>query len=340
MKHPYFHKAVMHAYDQLVPTGEMPNYFIYFTLDPAEIDVNIHPTKTEIKFENEQSIWQILVAAIRESLAKSNAIPTIDFDMSDSIEIPVYNPSADRPPVSMPQFHVNTEYNPFKDTSTYKREEFDWTKLYDNFEEGRASVQTETNKNDNLFKDVSGTYTQYKNRYILTALKSGLALIDQHRAHIRILYDQYITNLHQRKGTSQQMLFPEIVNFTAAESTMLPTVLDELRYIGFDLTDLGNDTYSINGIPAGTENLDAATLVKDAVNHVIESGCKANDEICEAIALSLAKAAAIRPGKVLSTEEMNHLIATLFSSPSPTYTPDGKLILSLLTDDELEKRFK
>lgn len=354
MKHPYFHKAVMYAYDQLIPTGDMPNYFIYFTLDPASIDVNIHPTKTEIKFENEQSIWQILVAAIRESLAKSNAIPTIDFDTRDAIDIPVYNPSVDNKQVRAPQVQINKDYNPFQNNTTYKREEFDWMKLYKDFDEERTSVQLEAESetegdtsisqlpvvDNTLFKDTTTSSFQYKGRYIITVLKSGLAFIDQYRAHVRILYDQYIANIRQRRGVSQQLLFPEIITFTASEATLLPSVLDELRYIGFDLNSLGNDTYSVNGQPAGTENLDVATLVKDAVNHVIETGCKANDEICEAIALSLAKSAAIRPGKQMSTDELEHLIASLFSSSSPTYTPDGKVIISLMTDDELEKRFK
>jgi DNA mismatch repair protein MutL len=343
MKHPYFHKAVMYAYDRLLPAGDTPNYFIYFTLDPASIDVNIHPVKTEIKFENEQPIWQILVAAIRESLAKSHAIPMIDFDTRDAIDIPVYNPSAEMKPVHTPQVHVNTDYNPF--TVPYERKEFDWTKIYKEFDEERASVQTEAaqtkgqSQQETLFGEFAGTCYQYKGRYIVTAIKSGLALIDQHRAHIRILYDQYVSNIQRKKGASQQLLFPEMVTFTAAEAAMLPSLSDDLHYIGFDLNNLGNNTYSINGIPAGMENLNPPALVKDAVNHAIETGTKAHEEMAEAIALSLAKAAAIRPNKKLSSEETDHIIASLFSSSSPTYTPDGKCILSILSDDELDKRF-
>ncbi|MDR1623588.1 MAG: DNA mismatch repair endonuclease MutL [Tannerellaceae bacterium] len=343
MKHPYFHKAVMYAYDRLVPAGDTPNYFIYFTLDPASIDVNIHPVKTEIKFENEQPIWQILVAAIRESLAKSHAIPMIDFDTRDAIDIPVYNPAEERKPVHIPQVHVNTDYNPF--TALYERAEFDWTKIYKDFDEDRASLQTEAAQTQEqphremLFGESAGTCYQYKGRYIITAIKSGLALIDQHRAHIRILYDQYVSNIRQRQGASQQLLFPEMVTFTAAEAAMLPSLSDDLHYIGFDLNNLGNNTYSINGIPAGMENLNPPALLKDAVNHAIETGTKAHEEMAEAMALSLAKVAAIRPNKKLSGEEIDHMIASLFSSSSSTYTPDGKCILYILSDDELDKRF-
>ena len=354
MKHPYFHKAVMQAYEQLIPAGEQPNYFIYFTLDPATIDVNIHPTKTEIKFENEQPIWQILMAATREALAKSSAIPTIDFDVEDAIDIPVYNPVKEAAPYKAPCVQVNSGYNPFE-TSSYKKPEFDWSKLYNDFEGDRNAIRQGAeltgsflapdlsepaieadevvvqDTSGSLFNDVSNPCYQYKGKYIITSLKSGLALIDQHRAHVRILFDQYITNIRQQRGASQQVLFPEIVEFTAGEATVLPTLLEDMRFIGFDLTNLGNNSYAINGLPAGVENLDPVSLIRNMVDRVIDTGCEVHEEICDSLALSLAKAAAIRPGKILSGEEMDNL---------SNLTPDGKTIISKLTDEELEKRFK
>lgn len=356
MKHPYFHKAIMQAYEQLIPAGDMPNYFVYFTLDPSSIDVNIHPTKTEIKFENEQPIWQILMAATREALAKSSAIPTIDFDVEDAIDIPVYNPVKKSEPSTYkaPKVQVDSSYNPF-DTTSYKKPEFDWSKLYQGFENDRVAAQLESesfedapieelpaeaSNPENLFTEVSNPCYQYKGRYIVTSLKSGLAIIDQHRAHVRILFDQYLSNIRQQQGVSQQVLFPEIVEFTAAEAAVLPSLLEDLRFVGFDLSNLGNDNYAINGLPAGIENLDPVNLVKDIVDRAIETGCEVHEKICEAIALSLAKAAAIRPGKSLSLEEMDHLIASLFSCPDSNLTPDGKTIISMLTDEELERRFK
>ena len=361
MKHPYFHKAVMQAYEQLIPQGEQPNYFIYFTLDPTTIDVNIHPTKTEIKFENEQPIWQILMAATREALAKSSAIPSIDFDVEDSIDIPVYNPVKETGNYKAPRVQVDSGYNPF-DTSSYKKPEFDWSKLYQDFEEDRSAIQSEPDISElpsggdsisvgldeivepgtpaPLFNNVSNPCYQYKGRYIITSLKSGLALIDQYRAHVRILFDQYLMNIRQQKGASQQLLFPEIAEFTAAEAAVLPSLLEDMRFIGFDLTHLGNNSYAINGLPAGIENLDTVALVRDMVDRTIETGCEVHEEICEALALSLAKAAAIRPGKILSAEEMDNLLASLFSCQDSNLTPDGKTIISMLTDEELEKRFK
>lgn len=363
MKHPYFHKAVMQAYEQLIPAGEQPNYFIYFTLDPATIDVNIHPTKTEIKFENEQPIWQILMAATREALAKSSAIPTIDFDVEDAIDIPVYNPVKEAAPYKAPCVQVNSGYNPFE-TSSYKKPEFDWSKLYNDFEGDRNAIRQGAeltgsflasdiseptieadevvvqDTSGSLFNDVSNPCYQYKGKYIITSLKSGLALIDQHRAHVRILFDQYITNIRQQRGASQQVLFPEIVEFTASEATVLPTLLEDMRFIGFDLTNLGNNSYAINGLPAGVENLNPVSLIRNMVDRVIDTGCEVHEEICDSLALSLAKAAAIRPGKILSGEEMDNLLASLFSCQESNLTPDGKTIISKLTDEELEKRFK
>lgn len=368
MKHPYFHKAIMLAYEQLIPAGEMPNYFIYFTLDPATIDVNIHPTKTEIKFENEQAIWQIVTAVTKEALAKSSAIPSIDFDVEDAIDIPVYNSPKDKTVyTNAPKVQINTDYNPFNSTSSSpsaKRAEFDWEKIYQGFESERAGIAQadlsvsqepeeissemepagveaiEIQSAGTLFTEKFNQYYQYKHKYIITSLKSGLVIIDQHRAHVRILFDQYMANISQQKGVSQKVLFPEIVEFTAAEASVLPVLLDDMYYIGFDLSNLGNNSYAINGLPAGVENQSPVELVKDIVNRAIETGCEVHEEIGEALALSLARRAAIPYGKVLSNEEMDHLMASLFSSSSSNQTPDGKTIITILTEDELEKRFK
>lgn len=368
MKHFYFHKAVMQAYEGLIPSGEQTDYFIYFTLDPATIDVNIHPTKTEIKFENEQSVWQILLSATREALAKSSAIPTLDFGADDMIDIPVYNPAAgaDSSPVEAPSVKVDSSYNPFasfaprKPRSLVGRTDFDWSQLYRGFESDRDAVrrelemmgETTLTKGEEApvpakpascdeIEDLPSAMPcyQYKCRYIVTALKSGLALIDQHRAHVRVLFDRYLDGMTHRRVASQQMLFPEVVELTAAEAEVLTVIMDDLRFVGFDLSDLGNNTYAINGLPTDLENVDSSALIRDIVSQAMETGCEVHEEICEAIALSLANASAIRAGQTLSSEEMDHLVASLFSAPNPNLTPDGKTILSIFTDDELLKRF-
>ena len=370
MKHPYFHKAVMQAYDQLIPAGEMPSYFIYFNLDPSTIDVNIHPTKTEIKFENEQPIWQILLAAVRETLAKSSAIPTIDFDVEGAIDIPVYNPEKKISGNESPKVQIRSEYNPFKRETTPSdtRPSFDWTELYQSFEADRSAVLPDEEVVEKkigsatpiekeiiekplqpaeekvLFANtsvqpVAKPCFQYKNRYLVTTLKSGMAIIDQHRAHLQILFEQYQKSIRQQKAASQQMLFPAIVDFTPAEETILPLLLEDLSYSGFDLSNLGGGSYSINGIPDGMEGVDCVTLLKDIVAKAIETGSKGNEELGDMIAFSMASAQAIPAGKILSSEEMDHLLASLFLCSNMNLTPDGKTILSMLTDDELESRF-
>lgn len=354
MRHPYFHRAVMQAYEPLIPTGETPDYFIYMTLDPSTIDVNIHPTKTEIKFENEQPIWQILSSAVREALGKANAVPTIDFDREGAIDIPVYNPGI-QTAVSPPKIDVNTSYNPFQSTSFSQKSynQQDWEKLYRGFEdEGTLSPDKQMEQADtdiqntsfsdeeDIFSDVANPCFQYKNRYIITPLKSGLVLIDQNRAHIRILYDQYISNIKLKKTASQQVLFPEIVEFTPAEAALLPLLTEQIQWLGFDLSPMGNCCYSVNALPAGVQDRNPVELIKELVNSAVDHDGKLEDGITEKLTLSLAKAAAIRPGKKLTVEEMESIVAALFSSESNNLTPDGKIIMFVLTDDELSKRFK
>ena len=365
MRHPYFHKAVMDAYEQLVPTGEQVSYFLYFDVEPANIDVNIHPTKTEIKFENEQAIWQILSAAIKESLGKFNAVPSIDFDTEGMPDIPAFENSP-YSGLQMPKTTYNPEYNPFNTSSSspsYTRQDAKgWDKFYEGLEQQSSPAsafsypddgdyfveQPQEEQNPTLYgqmeesasAETSAQHYQYKGHYIMTSVKSGLMVIDQHRAHVRILYDRYLSQIASRQGVSQGMLFPDIVQFSASEIPVLQSIMDDLSYLGFELTDLGGGSYAINGVPAGIEGLQPIELVQNMVHTAIEKGCKVKEEIQSMLALSLAKAAAIVQGQVLSNEEMNHLLDELLTSTSPNYTPDGKPVLVVIQEDELEKLFK
>ena len=346
MRHPYFHKAVMDAYEQLVPAGEQVSYFLYFDVEPANIDVNIHPTKTEIKFENEQAIWQILSAAIKESLGKFNAVPSIDFDTEGMPDIPVFEHSP-YSEVQMPKTSYNPEYNPFDATpsspSSYSRPDTrGWDKLYEGLEQtAEPSMDTwYTRSEETSQMETSSQYYQYKGRFILTSVKSGLMVIDQQRAHVRILYDRYLAQIASRQGASQGMLFPDIVQFSASEIPVLESIMEDLSYLGFELTDLGGGSYAINGVPAGIEGLRPTELVQNMVHTALDKGCKVKEEVQSMLALSLAKAASIVTGQVLSNEEMNHLVDSLLTSSSPNYTPDGKTALVVLKEDEIEQLFK
>jgi DNA mismatch repair protein MutL len=366
MRHPYFHKAVMDAYEQLVPAGEQVSYFLYFDVEPANIDVNIHPTKTEIKFENEQAIWQILSAAIKESLGRFNAVPSIDFDTEGMPDIPAFENSP-YSGIQMPKTTYNPEYNPFNTSpsspSSYSRQETKgWDKLYEGLEQHTSSAPTFTYPDDGDYfveqpaeeaaptlygqmgepapVETSSQYYQYKGRFIMTSVKSGLMVIDQQRAHVRILYDRYLSQIASRQGASQGVLFPDIVQFTASEVPVLQGIMDDLSYLGFELTDLGGGSYAINGVPAGIEGLQPTELVQGMVQTALEKGCKVKEEVQSMLALSLAKAASIVTGQVLSNEEMNALVDGLLTSTSPNYTPDGKTALVVIKEDELEKMFK
>lgn len=375
MRHPYFHKAVADAYENLIPAGEQVSYFIYMEVDPANIDVNIHPTKTEIKFDNEQAIWQILSAAVKETLGRFNAVPSIDFDTEGMPEIPAFEASPYEG-VRPPSTSLDPSYNPFNVSSATPPSSYspssrgrhtatEWEPLFQGLDKKAAVTPDwdtpaqsfpaeeweqpeETPAAPSLYGAESGEnvmeksaqHYQYKGCYILTSVKSGLMIIDQHRAHVRILYDRYMEQISMRKHASQRMLFPDMVHFSPAEIPVLESIMEDLQSLGFDLSNLGGGSYSINGVPAGIEGLNPEKLVGDMVQTAIEKGCKVKEEVQSMLALSLAKAAAIVPGQVLTNEEMNNLVDELFALATPNYTPDGKTVLSLLKEDDLEKMFK
>ena len=339
MRHPYFNRAITLAFEPFIPSGDMPNYFLYLTVDPSSIDVNIHPTKTEIKFENEQALWHIISTAVKEAIAIS--VPGLEFDREGAIEMPVYNDK--RAPVEPPRIQIRSDYNPFRETNTQTYKKVDWEKLYEKSHDSGTrnesqplfdECKTKTPAKDHLFN-----LLQYKGKYLIVALQSGLTLVNQRRAHIRILFDEYTCRMEQRQGVSQGLLFPEIISFTPKEATVLPCLLDDLAFIGFDLADLGNNAYSINGIPAGLENIDMVETLQDMVSKALETGCEIKEEVAESLALTLAKKAAISSTKILSEEESTDLLTKLFASPSPNYTPDGKIIALIITEEELSKRF-
>ena len=374
MRHPYFHKAVADAYEHLIPTGEQVSYFIYFDVDPANIDVNIHPTKTEIKFENEQAIWQILSAAVKETLGRFNAVPSIDFDTEGMPDIPAID-MAGSFGGGAPVTSYDPTYNPFNQSSSIVppssyssagKKKTEWEPFYQGLErherqtddtipaftddmvfsgkyhetEDTAEPTIYDEHPDTVITEKAAQHYQYKGTYILTSVKSGLMIIDQHRAHVRILYDKYMDQIQKHVGLSQRMLFPDMIHFSPSEVPVLEEIMDDLTSLGFELSPLGGGTYSINGVPADIEGLNPEQLITNIVHSAIEKGCKVKEEVQSIIALSMARASAIVAGQVLSNNEMNALVDGLFSAPSPNYTPDGKTVLALMNDDDIEKLFR
>jgi len=345
MKHPYFHKAVAQAYDRLIPAGAHVPYFIYFEVNPADIDVNIHPTKTEIKFENEQPIWQILTAAVHDAIGQFCEIPQIDFDTEGKPEIPVYDPTQSGPTSLTSRTSVpSPSYNPFR-----QKPSTDWQRLY----EGLPSSEEKTQPAPSLFEeptdntpqsmannqDISPLHYQYKGRYVMTAVKSGLMVIDQHRADVRIRYERYMRQLADAPSQTQRLLFPETADLTPAESALMPDLLPALTAVGFDLTPLGPVSYAVAGVPADIEGVNPVGLLHDiladAADHspLISHLSSLNSQL----ALTLARKAAISYGEVLSNDEMDTLVNHLFACSDVNHTPDGKTILSILPQQDIER---
>ncbi len=342
MKHPYFSKAVMTPFERLVPQGEQVPYFIYFDVPASDIDVNIHPTKTEIKFENEQVIWQILSAAVKEAVGKFNDIPSIDFDVSGKPDIPVYNP--DNTSVRKPEVRTNPQYNPFNNPENRRATSLpQWEDLYQaaRHDEGQQTRLFDDNddmgSHAEIIAEKSPSHYQYKGRLIMTAVKSGLMLIDQHRAHLRILFEEYLEKMRNHKWHSQGMLFPEIIKLSLADGEVMRQILPELSELGFSLTDLGGGSFSVDGIPAGIEGLDATTMLPHLLEIAKENTGRPKDEVDTALALALAKASAIPQGQVLGNEEMESLVNRLFTCSNVNLTPDGNPILCILPQEEIDR---
>jgi DNA mismatch repair protein MutL len=379
MRHPYLHKAVMESYDNILQPDTIPAYFIFLEVDPQIVDVNIHPTKTEIKFEDERAIWQILSAAIRESLGKFGMMPSIDFDTTDQVHIPVSNNNGE---VVQPTVEVNPFYNPFEqeaqqtaasnynigaggNTQTFqsKASAAGWENLYsDNksdelpdfsdlanseiekqeapFEEPQEPVQ-QTFLSSSNGEEATNTsrFFQLKNRYILTSVKSGLMMIDQKRAHERIVFEGFIRTLQSGASLSQKSLFPEELSFGPQEMAMINELKPDLMTLGLELEQANDETFRVLSTPAGLENVSAAQLVDGILTDFRDGEVDLQKEVTEQIATSMAQRAAVPYGKALSSLEMSELFDQLFACQVPNFSPSGKTIISIIDLEEMQKRF-
>jgi DNA mismatch repair protein MutL len=435
MRHPYFQKAVLHCYEELIPADHQPNFFLNFEVDASTIDVNIHPTKSEIKFENEAPIWQILVAAIKEAMGKFNVVPSIDFDQTDAIDIPAFHPSEshDFNPVR------DESYNPFAPSAATAESESaaatgdastdnlmasgfnsqssamnDWDKLYAGFSADTehsndvitpahfapdpsyspfnepldiddlplAGSQSALNKSlhvtgqsslngpqsapsragkpfasalnafgDATFVEPSVATTpelpemadndsigflQLKNKYIIMPSHSGLMVIDRHRAHVKVLFEQYIKS--ELNPESQQVLFPETLTLTPALNVVLENMLDTVTNFGFNLSYLGDNTWAVNGVPASIDKLNPVEILSQMVDGVANETTLPDSGMRQRVALSMAYATAITPGRQLSEAEAEALLSSFLSLPDPAYTPDGLATFTTITYAEITRR--
>ncbi|MEE4196583.1 MAG: DNA mismatch repair endonuclease MutL [Bacteroidales bacterium] len=353
MKNPYLNKAILNAYEQILPPDTIPSYFLYLEADPATIDVNIHPTKTEIKFENQQAIWQILHASVKESLGKNNIVPSIDFNQEESFDIPVMSKDTK---ISTPKIEVDPTYNPFNNDFTHKGQKSakqslekdnltHWETLYQDFEKNNQqdsdfsfvskldtqSSFTENTRDENVF--------HFKNKYILTPIKSGLMIIDQKKAHERILFEKFLQSLQSDTAVTQKSLFPKTIELDAKDHQLLLNLKDEMTALGFDIDDFGGYAIVVNGMPADAANQEPEQIIDKFLHEYLNGETDIKQKNRESIARALAKASAISSNQPLTSQEMREIIDMLFACEQPNYSPFGKKIVTIIQTEEIEKRF-
>ena len=375
MRHPYFAKAVQTAYERLIPDGEQVPFFLNLEVAPEKIDVNIHPTKTEIKFEDETPIWQILLAAVREALGKHGVVPSLEFNTEGRPDIPVFTPGGNDVPA--PQIEVNPDYNPFATSPSYlsgkgggaggssytynnkpavdrhwqnayaaafpDKKETDFGEMPDMPADQDAPAaqmfQSLPSEEQGEMKKSETDYFQFRGQYIITPVKSGLMLIDQHRAHVRILYDRFMARFADKPSVTQRLLFPQRLTLPPSEAVAFEKMMQDLQSVGFEVSSLGGGDFSVLGTPAGTEGLDASELLQDILQETLDGKSDAADGIRHRIALTLARRAAMPVGEYLSGAEMSALVDQLFSTGTPNFTPDGQTVLVILAVENIEKLF-
>lgn len=350
IRHGYLHKAVVQAYEKILPSGTVPSYFIFLTVPPESIDVNIHPTKTEVKFEDEQAIWQILHASVREGLGKFNIIPSLDFETDSGIEIPVLQKNTE---IRVPEAQINPDYNPFEKEHLQKRdvkyasslhssELLNWEKVYTGFEKAKEVEKQEHQlfQVDSRMDRISGEFIQVKGRFIATPVKSGLMIIDQKRAHERILYEHYLKGFKNRQPVAQQELFPRQIVLPSDEYHFLLPMLPDLLSVGIDLRDFGNGSVVLYGCPPEWKGSEPEEMVRMFVHAMREEEGNPLYTGYEKIAEGLAKSGAIPYGKELSPEEMNLITDQLFACSNPSFSFDGRPVLTIITLEEIERRFR
>ena len=344
MRHPYFHKAVMSAYEGLVPEGDQPSYFLFLNVPPDTIDVNIHPTKTEIKFQDEQVIWKILMAAVKETVGRFEEMPTIDFNTADMPDIPIYDASR---PVTQPKVSYNPDFNPFagsrSESAQTRTNRENWSKLYGDV------IERKVNDGGIPFTPMSETFVkleeeqlkpyQYADRYILVPQEQGLMIIDQHRAHVRVLFERFMADARNHNAASQGLLFPEMFQLSATDAATFAELKPRFAALGFDLSDMGRGAIAVQGVPSGMEGQDYERLITDMIADLRINPTQEEERQLESMALAMARKAAIPAGRHLSENEMQELVRTLKSCSMASRTPDGKTVYVIKTDQEISKWF-
>ena len=355
IKSPYLNHAVTAAFEGLLKEKAFPSYFLYLTVDPKSIDINIHPTKTEIQFDDEHALYAILRSSIKHSLGQFNVAPVLDFERDPSLDTPY---DLEKRPAATPQIEVDRNFNPFRNESgsgngfrsSYKKEPGDWEGLYtglksdSNFIDLKEIEFESEEVTGNLFGATKTVETQnstfqLNKKYIISTLKNGMLVIDQHRAHTRILYEELLKSITLSPAVSQQLLFPLILQFNQQEIKLLQGIKDSLEQTGFVFSDIKSDSVEITGVPTTISESEVEILLErllaDFENEVPENNFSQTD----LLAKSLAKSMAVKSGNLLNSTEQQHIVNGLFACKEPSLTPFNKPVFITLQVEELEKKF-
>lgn len=354
IRSPFLHHAIMNAYDGLLRDNNQPSYFLFLEVPPHTIDINIHPTKTEVKFDDEQALYAILRATVKHSLGMFNVAPILDFERDANLDVPYdYKDKS----LGSPTIQVDRSFNPFEpETKKYsglpsyvksKSAQPNWESLYTNLKQDAAEVSLDPFETDlvasKLFDDKpteSQTLIyQFNRKYIINSIKSGLLVIHQNRAHQRILYEQFLTNITIHQASSQQLLFPLEIKFSRDEMQYLKEIQPNLEGIGFAFEKMGVDVLIISGLPAQISESNITEILHDLIYNLHENVPEDSFSLSDSISKFMAKSVAVKSGKYLNTIELENIVNGLFACKEPNVSPFQKPIFITLTTEDLDKRF-
>lgn len=360
IKSSYLNHAVVNAFEGLLEHGSHPSYFLYLDVPPNSIDINIHPTKTEIKFDNEKALYAILRATVKHSLGQYNVTPVLDFDRDATLDTPYDYSKKSSPssPASIPPITVDPTFNPFKTETSYqsepssntsngsssvsyqsnfKKDTSNWEALYTNVEPIAATKQ------EQLFEAQQETETgktfQIQKKYLLSSIKSGVVLINQSLAHQRILYEEFLENITVKEASSQQLLFPVSISFSSSDIEMIYTIKSDLESAGFMFDEFTKESVVIGGIPTSITESQITLILEQLLDDIKLEVPDTSFSHFDVMAKSFAKSLAIKTGTILSIKEQENLVNDLFSCKEPNTSPFGRPTFKTLTLNEIDTIF-
>lgn len=346
VRNPFLNHAIYEAYKELISQQSHPRYFIFLELDPKHIDINIHPTKTEVKFTDDKTVYMLLTSAIKRALGKAGASGSLDFEQETGFNA---EPVSAGKIYTQPQVSYNTSYNPFNSSGSagnqtlQKSNRQNWENLFEGFKTNNTQVETEATQQiiESLKKEaIDFNVFQLNNKYLVTSYNQNVLIVDQQRAHERVVYEHYLNAFKQRAISTQQLLFPEQIEMSANDFSLAKEILPEFKTLGFDMEVFGKNSMVINGTPGDMQEFNIVETIEGILEtyrlNTMESKLEKHDNICRAIARNTC----IKYGKALESEEMKLLLNSLFDCESPLYTAGGKLIMMEVEYPEIEKFFK